>query len=125
MPGGMDPRRKALVDFVRDLDLLILDTQYTELEYENRIGWGHGSLPESVALAVEAGVRRLALFHHDPSHDDNQIDQMVEAAQIQVGEAQAHLLVQGAAENETIALGATILPAIEPRRQEFIKIAAG
>jgi phosphoribosyl 1,2-cyclic phosphodiesterase len=123
MPGGINPRRKALVDFVRDLDLLILDTQYTEVEYENRIGWGHGSLPESVALAVEAGVRRLALFHHDPSHDDNQIDQMVEAAQIQAGEV--HLLVQGAAENETITPGATILPAIEPRRQDFIKIAAG
>jgi len=123
MPGGINPRRKALVDFVRDLDLLILDTQYTEVEYENRIGWGHGSLPESVALAVEAGVRRLALFHHDPSHGDNQIDQMVEAAQLQAGESP--LIVQGAAENETITLGATVSPATEPRQQDFIKIAAG
>jgi phosphoribosyl 1,2-cyclic phosphodiesterase len=114
MSSGMNPLRKALVDFIRDLDLLILDTQYTEAEYENRIGWGHGSLPESVALAVEAGVRRLILFHHDPSHDDNQIDQMVQAAQSQAGDAR--LLVQAAAENETITLGAAIFPAIEPRR---------
>jgi phosphoribosyl 1,2-cyclic phosphodiesterase len=123
MPSGINPSRKALVDFVRDLDLLILDTQYTEVEYQNRIGWGHGSLPESVALAVEAGVRRLALFHHDPSHDDHQIDQMVEAAQTQAGGSP--LIVQGAAENETITLGATIFPPIEPRREDFIKIAAG
>jgi phosphoribosyl 1,2-cyclic phosphodiesterase len=123
MPSGINPSRKALVDFVRDLDLLILDTQYTEVEYQNRIGWGHGSLPDSVALAVEAGVRRLALFHHDPSHDDHQIDQMVEAAQTQAGGSP--LIVQGAAENETITLGATIFPPIEPRREDFIKIAAG
>jgi phosphoribosyl 1,2-cyclic phosphodiesterase len=123
MPSGINPHRKALVDFVRDLDLLILDTQYTEVEYENRIGWGHGSLPESVALAVEAGVRRLALFHHDPSHDDHQIDQMVEAAQTQAGGSP--LIVQGAAENQTITLAATVSPAIEPRQQDFIKIAAG
>jgi phosphoribosyl 1,2-cyclic phosphodiesterase len=123
MPSGINPHRKALVDFVRDLDLLILDTQYTEVEYENRIGWGHGSLPESVALAVEAGVRRLALFHHDPSHNDHQIDQMVEAAQTQaVG---SPLIVQGAAENETITFAATVSPVIEPRQQDFIKIAAG
>lgn len=122
MSSGVNSRRKALVEFVRDLDLLILDTQYTKLEYENRIGWGHGSLPESVALAVEGGVRRLALFHHDPSHDDNQIDQMVEGAQIQTGEA--HLLVQGARENETITLGPTIFPAIQPQGQDFIKVAA-
>jgi phosphoribosyl 1,2-cyclic phosphodiesterase len=123
MPSGINPSRKALVDFVRDLDLLILDTQYTEVEYQNRFGWCHGSLPDSVALAVEAGVRRLALFHHDPSHDDHQIDQMVEAAQTQAGGSP--LIVQGAAENETITLGATIFPPIEPRREDFIKIAAG
>ena len=115
-----DAREEALVDFVRSVDLLILDTQYTEAEYQHRIGWGHGCLPESVALAVAAGVRRLALFHHDPSHNDQQIDQMVSGAQALAGASP--LLVQGAAENEIIAFSAT-LSAIEKGR-DAKKIAA-
>jgi phosphoribosyl 1,2-cyclic phosphodiesterase len=95
-------RQTALVDFVRDLDLLILDTQFTETEYQRHIAWGHGSLPESVALAMDGNVRRLALFHHDPSHNDEQIDQMVEAAQKLA--SGTRLVVFGASENETIVL---------------------
>jgi phosphoribosyl 1,2-cyclic phosphodiesterase len=67
-----------LAKFVHNVDLLILDTQYTEAEYSHRRGWGHGCLSDSVALAMKAGVRELAFFHHDPSHDDDQIDRMVE-----------------------------------------------
>lgn len=120
--AAVDPRRKALVDFVRDVDLLILDTQYTEAEYQHRIGWGHGCLPESVALAVEARVKRLALFHHDPWHDDHQIDQMIEAAQTLAGASP--LVVQGSVENETIILGESIFPAIKPPLRDLIRIAA-
>ncbi len=98
-PGS---RQSALIGFLRDLDLLILDTQYTEAEYPGRVGWGHGCLPESVALAVAAGVKHFALFHHDPSHDDRKIDQMVEVARSLAGAAP--LVVQGAAENQTIVL---------------------
>lgn len=122
LSAAVDPRRNALVDFVRDLDLLILDTQYTEAEYQHRIGWGHGSLPESVALAVEARVRGLALFHHDPSHDDCQIDQMIEAAQTLADGSP--LVVQAATENETIILGRSAFPATKPRPGELVRIAA-
>ena len=100
--AGADLRHAALIDFVRNLDLLILDTQYTEAEYTAHMSWGHGSLPESVALAMKANVRRLALFHHDPSHSDEQIDEMVEVAQGLV--SARRLTVFGARENETIVL---------------------
>jgi phosphoribosyl 1,2-cyclic phosphodiesterase len=118
-----DPRRKALVDFVRELDLLILDTQYTDAEYVNRIGWGHGCLSESIALAAEAKVRRLILFHHDPSHNDDQLDRMVEAAQTLAAGSQ--LLVSAAAENEIITPGAMNPSACAPQLRAFPKIAAG
>ena len=95
-------RTDALVQFVRGVDLLILDTQYTEAEYQHRVGWGHGSLPDSVSLAVNAGVRHLALFHHDPGHDDDQIDAMVQTARGLAG--QTPLVVTAASENETINL---------------------
>ena len=44
--------------------------QYTAEEYEQKRNWGHSPMEYAVAIAVAAGVKRLALFHHDPSHDD-------------------------------------------------------
>ena len=96
-------RTEALVEFVRDVDLLILDTQYTAAEYRQRRTWGHGCLPESVSLALHAGVRQLALFHHDPGHDDGHIDAMLENAR-NLARPSA-LVVRGASENEMIELG--------------------
>jgi phosphoribosyl 1,2-cyclic phosphodiesterase len=98
----------GLVEFVRGLDLLILDTQYTAEEYDQRFGWGHGCLPESVQLAMEAGVRRLVLFHHDPSHDDDRIDAMVETARAMA--QGTDLSIEAAVENETIVLASANFP---------------
>lgn len=95
-------RRAALVEFLHGVDLLILDTQYTEQEYPRRIGWGHGCLPDSVALAVDSHVHRLAFFHHDPSHEDTHIDEMVSEARAMA--TSSRLIIQGAAESETIRL---------------------
>jgi phosphoribosyl 1,2-cyclic phosphodiesterase len=97
-----DSTQNALIEFIRGVDLLILDTQYTAEEYARRVGWGHGCLPDSVDLAIESGARRLILFHHDPSHDDSQIDQMVEVARaMAVG---SPLIIDAASEHETISL---------------------
>ena len=96
-------RANALVNFVRDVDLLILDTQYTEAEYHQRLGWGHGCLPDSVALAQRAEVKHLILFHHDPAHTDFDIDAMVEAAREMAPDC---LLVTAAQENEIVMPGA-------------------
>jgi hypothetical protein len=56
-----------------------------------------------VGLAVEANASRLILFHHDPSHVDDQIDEMVAAAQAMAG--QSPLLVEGARENQILHFG--------------------
>jgi phosphoribosyl 1,2-cyclic phosphodiesterase len=98
--AGLAPQE--LLEFVHGLDLLILDTQYTAEEYTHRFGWGHGCLPDSVQLAIEAGVRRLVLFHHDPAHDDERIDTMVETARALA--RRSNLLVDAAIENETLVL---------------------
>jgi len=93
---------RDLIEFIRDLDLLVLDTQYTTEEYGQRVGWGHGCLSDSVKLAKQGGVRRLLLFHHDPSHNDHQIDQMVEDARELAGESL--LRIDAASENESVSL---------------------
>lgn len=105
-------RTDALVEFVREVDLLILDTQYTEAEYQQHRGWGHGCLPESVSLAIRACVRQLAFFHHDPGHNDDQIDAMIQTARELAG--QTPLVVTGASENETITLSSASVSLFQP-----------
>ncbi len=55
-------------------DLLIHDCQYTDEEYEARVGFGHTSPADVAAFAAKVGARRLALFHHDPFHSDDELD---------------------------------------------------
>jgi phosphoribosyl 1,2-cyclic phosphodiesterase len=70
-------------DFLRFLDgaaLLIHDAMYTPAQLETHRGWGHSSYEEAVAVAADAGIQRLVLFHHDPEHDDAALDGVVTAA---------------------------------------------
>jgi CheY-like chemotaxis protein/phosphoribosyl 1,2-cyclic phosphodiesterase len=57
--------------FMADADLVIHDAQYTPEEYGPKKGWGHGTYDYVVQIAAAAGVRRVALTHHDPGHDDH------------------------------------------------------
>jgi ribonuclease BN (tRNA processing enzyme) len=52
---------------------LIADAQYTDEEYEQKRGWGHSSISHVINLAAAAGAKRLALYHHEPTHDDKQL----------------------------------------------------
>src|SRR5213082_593420 len=70
--------RGKMVDFLQGCDVAIMDTQYTEAEYAKHVGWGHSSVDNVVSLALDANVAKLLLFHHDPNHDDQMIDKMVE-----------------------------------------------
>jgi phosphoribosyl 1,2-cyclic phosphodiesterase len=75
-----EPRWTSGFDLASGVDLLIHDGQYSDVERAARIGWGHSSVIEAVALAELAKVRRLILFHHDPSHSDAVLDELTEAA---------------------------------------------
>jgi phosphoribosyl 1,2-cyclic phosphodiesterase len=97
--------RASLVQFLHDSDILILDAQYTDEEYQSHIGWGHGSVSSAVSLALDAEVRRLLLFHHDPNHDDAMVDAIVESARRLVHESGKKLEVDGAREGEEFVLG--------------------
>jgi phosphoribosyl 1,2-cyclic phosphodiesterase len=60
----------ALVAFMKDADLVIYDATYTEEEFPEKRGWGHSTWREGIRLCKAANAKRLALFHHEPSHDD-------------------------------------------------------
>jgi phosphoribosyl 1,2-cyclic phosphodiesterase len=67
-------------ELARDVDLLVHDGQYGTEEYQAKIGWGHSSVEDAARFADLVGARRLMLFHHDPDHDDEQVDELLDVA---------------------------------------------
>jgi ribonuclease BN (tRNA processing enzyme) len=59
-----------------EADLLIHDAQYTSAEYEMFIGFGHSSITHAFQFSALAGAKQLVTFHHDPTHGDDQLDQL-------------------------------------------------
>lgn len=72
-------------NLARDADVLIYDAMYTDEEYHNpkssKVGWGHSTWQEAVKMAEAAGVKRVVIFHHDPAHSDDFLDQVEEKVQ--------------------------------------------
>jgi phosphoribosyl 1,2-cyclic phosphodiesterase len=66
-PGELD---HTVLSLIRDVDLMIYDCTFTEEEFPSYVGWGHSTWQQGVRLAQAGGARRLAIFHHDPDHDD-------------------------------------------------------
>jgi phosphoribosyl 1,2-cyclic phosphodiesterase/CheY-like chemotaxis protein len=102
--------KDKLVGFVRDADVLIMDAQYSAEEYKAHVGWGHSSVDQTVALAVEANVKRLFLFHHDPAHDDAQVSRLVEDARKLVAQRGSQLVVDAAREGLEVVLAKVAEP---------------
>lgn len=71
---------EAVLELCDGVDLLIHDAQYTPAEWQEKAHWGHCSVDYAVRVAREAGAHRLALFHHDPSHDDDDVDRLLSGA---------------------------------------------
>jgi phosphoribosyl 1,2-cyclic phosphodiesterase len=76
-PGRPDANVTKLV---READVMIYDTNYTDEEFAARRGWGHSTWQEAVRLATAAKVRRLVLFHHDSGRSDDDLDRIAAAA---------------------------------------------
>src|SRR6266576_3228675 len=97
--------RADLIEFLRGTDLLIVDAQYTDEEYLRHVGWGHGSVSSVVSLAADADAKRLLLFHHDPNHDDEMVDKIVDKARMQIAQMGKSIAVEAAREGSEVILG--------------------
>lgn len=84
-------------------DLVIHDAQYTRNEFSQKSHWGHCTVDYALFVAREAGAKRLALFHHDPAHDDEDLDQILRYAR-DLAESTPLVEVVAAYENLTISL---------------------
>lgn len=72
--------RQEFKKFLTGVELLIHDAMYTPDELAAHRGWGHSTFEEAVAIAAEAGVERVVLFHHEPEHGDGAIDELLALA---------------------------------------------
>jgi len=104
-----DPRAERRVspryiDFIRGADLLIADGQYTDDEYRTKIGWGHPRATTIVDAAMRAGVKRLAITHHDPMQTDEAVDLKIDACRQRVAAAGRELVVFAAREQVVLRL---------------------
>jgi len=62
------------LSFFEGADVLVFDTQYTFEESLQKIDWGHSSASIATDIALKANVKKLVMFHHDPSYDDDKLD---------------------------------------------------
>ena len=69
-----------VLHLAREADVVIYDAMYTDEEYHSpkspKVGWGHSTWQEGVKAAKEAGAKRLAIFHHEPGHNDDFLDNL-------------------------------------------------
>jgi phosphoribosyl 1,2-cyclic phosphodiesterase len=79
-PDGSVEVPEAVLELAAGADLLIHDAQYTPEEFERKSTWGHCTAQYAYEVARRAGVKRLALFHHDPAHDDDHLDALAPEA---------------------------------------------
>ncbi|HTC34594.1 MAG TPA: MBL fold metallo-hydrolase [Bryobacteraceae bacterium] len=108
VPGRMESireeRDRRHAEFMQGADIAIHDAQYTPEEYVTRRSWGHSAYPYVVELAALAGVRRLFLTHHDPTHDDAFVREIETRARAVAKQLKSPLEVTCAYEGCEIAL---------------------
>lgn len=71
LKGGLDTQ---LIDFISDADLLIYDCTFDDRDFERFVGWGHSTWQQAARLCDAAGVKQLAVYHHDPARSDEALD---------------------------------------------------
>jgi len=101
-PVTLDSVADSVLELADGVDALIHDAQYTPDEFAKKQDWGHCTLDYALLVAREAGAKRLVLFHHDPSHTDDDIDQLCE--QLQEKAASTAVEVIGAREGLLLEL---------------------
>jgi phosphoribosyl 1,2-cyclic phosphodiesterase len=73
LPGNPDER---ILELIEGADLVVYDSTYTDDEFPDKVGWGHSTWEEGVRLCRQAGAKNLAIFHHDPDHEDLFMEQL-------------------------------------------------
>ena len=99
-----DAWRDRLVAFTRGASVLVHDATYTRDEYDRHRGWGHSTVDDALALALDGEVGTLVLFHHEPERKDEDVDRCVDEARALVRRRGGSVEVIAAAEGLTLTI---------------------
>lgn len=102
-PYGLDSVPDNALELCDGVDLLVHDAQFVDEEWEQKAHWGHCTVDYALHVAAEAGAKQLALFHHDPEHDDAVVDSLLARA-VAAAEGRVDEVI-AAAERLTVSLG--------------------
>jgi ribonuclease BN (tRNA processing enzyme) len=72
----IDDKQKVMDDFLRGIDVLIVDCSYTADEYPAKRGWGHGTFAGAIELARRVGAKHLVCTHHEPTRSDDELERV-------------------------------------------------
>jgi len=92
------------LNLFKDADILIHDAQYTPDDYDKKHGWGHSCYIDAIDTAINANVKELYLFHHDPNHDDAAIEEIQKHSNEIIKEKGSSIICHIAKEGMTIDL---------------------
>jgi ribonuclease BN (tRNA processing enzyme) len=97
-PDGLGERHRAALELAAGADVLVHDAQFLAKQFPDVSYLGHASVEYAIALAIEAGARRVVLFHHAPERTDDEIDAIV------TGRTTSAVPIRAAAEGDVICL---------------------
>lgn len=95
---------QKLITFIKDADILVIDSTYSDEEYKTKIHWGHSCISAVVKAAHTAGVRLMCLYHHDPDQFDTDIDNKLRTAEAELKKLQSTTRVIAPAEGDKLSL---------------------
>jgi phosphoribosyl 1,2-cyclic phosphodiesterase/ActR/RegA family two-component response regulator len=68
----------SMIKFFKSCDFLIHEAQYSPLEYQNKVGWGHSSITNASILVKHAQIKEWIVTHHDPKHTDTDLQKKIQ-----------------------------------------------
>ena len=99
-----EEEKYRVIEFMDGVDILIHDAQYTLQDYEKKRGWGHSCYIDTVNSAIDANVKNLYLFHHDPNYDDAAVERLHEHADQIIRDQKSDLVCHLAREGMIVEL---------------------
>lgn len=95
---------ESIIQFFKNCDLFIHEAQYTPLEYQKKVGWGHSSISNASILAKCAGIKEWIITHHDPKHTDDELLQKLQLHKEILEECRIHCNLEMAYDGMVIPL---------------------
>lgn len=109
-PWGLDKNDpllesiKDIVKFFKNCDLIIHEAQYTPIEYQNKVGWGHSSTTNAAFMVKQTHSKEWIITHHDPMHTDTDLQKKYQLTQDVLEDSHTHVHVRMAYDGLTIPL---------------------